>query len=233
VKDETLNCDNLTVLVGANNSGKSTYLRALDVFYNPNAEYDENDFYAQDTSQNIIITVTFTDLTEEEEKLFHLYVENGELTVEKEMAWPRIRGSQRYYGTSLRNPEFQVFRDAKRENLRKEYKALRSLEKYSSLPPYSNKEQAENALASWEQSHPKQCQRTRDGGQFFGFREVGEARLERFTKFIFVPAVRDASADAVERRGSVITEILDLVVRKTLAQRKELVKFQEEVNKAV
>jgi len=231
VKDETLFCKNLTVLVGANGSGKSTFLHALRMFYEPNAEYTEEDFYARDTSKSILITVTFTNLTEDEKRIFKSYVENEELTVEKEFTWPPTRGSQKYYGTSLVNPDFQAFRMAKGENLRKEYSKLRSMSKYSSLPPYTNKEEAEKALKNWEQQHPGECTRQRDGGQFFGFKEVGEARLERFTRFILVPAVRDASQDAYEKRGSVITEIMDLVVRKTLAQRKELIEFQEEVNK--
>ena len=231
VKDETLYCKNLTVLVGANGSGKSAFLRALDIFYNPNADYTEDDFYNRNTNNKIIITVTYGNLTEEEEKIFRRYTENGELTVEKELTWPRTRGSQKYYGTSLINPDFQAFRTAKGGNLRKEYNKLRAMSKYSDLPPYTNKDAAEKALKNWEQLHPEDCIRKRDGGQFFGFKEVGEARLERFTRFILVPAVRDASQDALERRGSVITEIMDLVVRKTLAQRKELIKFRDRVNK--
>ncbi|MHA1833455.1 MAG: ATP-dependent nuclease [Candidatus Baldrarchaeia archaeon] len=231
VKDETLYCKNLTVLVGANGSGKSTFLRALDIFYDPNAEYTEDDFYNRNKTNNIIITVTFGNLTQEEKKIFKRYTENGELTVEKELTWPRTRGSQKYYGTSLINPDFQTFRTAKGGNLRKEYNKLRAMSEYSDLPFYTNKDEAEIALKNWEQQHPEGCIRKRDGGQFFGFKEVGEARLERFTRFILVPAVRDASQDALERRGSVITEIMDLVVRKTLAQRKELIKFRNRVNK--
>jgi predicted ATP-dependent endonuclease of OLD family len=231
IKDETLYCENVTALVGPNGSGKSSFLRALDRFYSPNAEYTEDDFYAKDTSQSILMTVTFTDLSEEERKLFHMYIEGEELTVEKEMTWPLARGSQKYYGTSLQNLDFQAFREAKGENLRKEYNALRAIDKYSSLPSYTNRLEAEKTLSEWEQSNPDQCERKRDGGQFFGFKEVGEAHLEHYTKFIIVPAVRDASGDVLERKGSVITEIMDLVVRSTLAQRKEIVEFAEQVNR--
>lgn len=69
IKDETLPCEKLTTLVGPNGSGKSSFLRALDMFYTPTVRYSEDDFYDQDTSQNISVTVSFTDLTNEEKRL--------------------------------------------------------------------------------------------------------------------------------------------------------------------
>ena len=39
-KDGVLNCEKLTALVGANGSGKSTFLRALQLFYDTNPRID-------------------------------------------------------------------------------------------------------------------------------------------------------------------------------------------------
>jgi len=230
IRDETLPCEQLTVLIGPNGSGKSSFLRALDMFYSPSARYTEDDFYDRDISQDIIITITFTDLTEEEKKLFQKYVEGGKLTVEKVMQWPPAKGAQKYHGTSLQNSEFDSFRSASGANLRVEYNKLRE-GRHSHLPEYTNKDDAEKALQAWEDSHPDQCSRRRDEGQFFGFKEVGETHLERYTRFIPIPAVRDASEDAAEGRGTPITEIMDLVVRNVLAQRKEIIKLQEGTQK--
>lgn len=220
----------MTALVGPNGSGKSAFLRALDIFYNPNARYSDEDFYNKDTSQNICITVKFVDLNKEEKNRFHQYIEGEELTVEKEIRWPYGRDSQKYYGTSLQNIEFQDFRLAKGASaLRKEYNKLVAQEKYSTFPPYKNKNACEATLSDWEQSNPDECKRERDDGQFFGFKEVGESHLERHTKFIFIPAVRDASEDATESRGSVISDLMDLVVRSLLSERKEIAEFEENV----
>jgi len=57
----------------------------------------------------------------------------------------------------------------------------------------------------------------------------GRARLlGRHTRFIRVPAVRDATDDATEKRGSCVTEIMDLVVRSVLASRKDVTTFKED-----
>jgi len=224
----TLPCEELTVLVGRNGSGKSAFLHALNVFYNANARYTEEDFYARNTLQDIIITVTFNDLTDDEKALFQKYVEGEDLTVEKVMRWPPARGAQKYYGTSLQNPDFESFRTATGANLRVEYNKLGSSDKYSSLPPYSNRDQAEKALSDWETSNLVYCVRQRDDGQFFGFKEVGEAHLERYTRFLFVPAVREATEDAIEGKGSALTDIMDLVVRSVLSQRADVKALQED-----
>ncbi len=231
IRDETLPCEELTVLVGPNGSGKSSFLQALYLFYTPVAKYTEDDFFGRDTSQDIVITITFIDLTEDERELFRRYLESGKLTVEKEINWPQAKGNQKYYGTSLKNSEFDPFRSAKGAiQLRQEYNKLRE-NGYSDWPNYKNKDDAEKVLQEWEESHPDQCSRQRDEGQFFGFKEVGECHLERYTRFILVPAVRDASDEAADRTGTLLTEIMDLVVRSALAQREEIKEFQEGAQK--
>ncbi len=231
IYDETLPCEDLTVLVGRNGSGKSAFLRAMQIFYDANARYTADDFYAQDMSQDIIITVTFANLAAEEKSLFEKYAERDNLTIQKVLKWPPGKGAQKYHGTSLRNPEFAAFRTTTGANLRAEYNRLRALEKYTSLPTYTNRDEAEKALADWEVSNPAHCARDLDDGQFFGFKEVGEAHLERYTRFLFVPAVREAMQDATEGRGSVLTDMMDLVVRSVLSQREDIKKLQEETQK--
>jgi hypothetical protein len=129
----------------------------------------------------------------------------------------------------LQNPDFSNVRSTEgKKDLTAKYNELRTMDKYSSLPTVRSAEQALEALARWESEHPDGCSRLRDDGQFFGFTEVCEGYLGRHTKFIRVPAVRDATDDATEKRGSCVTEIMDLVVRSVLATRKEVTTFKEE-----
>lgn len=226
ISDEILPCERLTVLIGPNGSGKSTFLNALDIFYKPNSKYTEDDFYNNDTSKDIFITVTFSNLTKDEKELFKKYIQGEKLTLQKIMKWPPNRENQKYYGTSLQNIDFNSFRSAAGAALRQEYNKLRE-GKYTELPEYQNRDGAEQTLQQWEERNPDKCVRQRDQGQFFGFKEVGESHLERYTRFIPIPAVHDASEDASEGKGTSLTEIMDIVVRSVLSQRKEIVELQE------
>lgn len=228
IRDETLECEDLTVLVGPNGSGKSTFLRAIELFYALQTRVTEEDFYNKNTDQPIVISIMFGDLTQQELDLYKPYVEGNTLTVEKEIASPGGRGYERYFGLKMQNPAFQEVRAPGTATVKRQaYSQLQ--QQYPELPNISRADDIEPALADWEQSHPERCQRTQDSGQFFGFEAVGNARLERFTKFFLVPAVRDASEDAIEGKGSSLTDLMDLVVRQVLRQKPELEQFRTDV----
>lgn len=230
IRDETLPCDRLTAIVGPNGSGKSTFLRALELFYTPIARYAEEDFFGGQAGQPIRITVTYTNLTAEEGSLFAKYLEGNDVTVEKVMGLPCIKANQKYHGISLMNPEFADFRAAGSANDRKQcYNALRDKVKYTVLPVWSRQDEAARNLSDWEAANPAQCTREVDDGQFFGFTEVGQAHLERYSYFLIVPAVRDAVDDAAEGKGSILSQLMDLVVRSVLMQKHELVQLRQDV----
>lgn len=235
IEEATIEINPFTILVGKNGSGKSSVLKALEIFYQPNADYNEEDFYNRDTSRQIEITVYFGDLNESESRLFGSHVDGDTLVVTKILTWPPGRGSQKYYGRTRRNPDFQPVRTATRvSEKRQKYRELKAHRNYSDLPDLpgnASEADIEEALSQWERGHSEQLPWVQDEGQFFGFKEVGQAKLERFTRYILVPAVRDASRDAREGKGAVISELMDLVVRKVLAKREDIQKLQEETQK--
>ncbi len=233
VLDETLHCANLTALVGPNGAGKSTFLRGLSMFYNPPSKLDDEDFYNRDTTVEIAIVVTFTDLSEEAKELFAAYLQNEKLTVECVLALTDGKVRSKYHGALLQHPEFQHVKDAfeikdRGKTARGCYDTLRARPEFKDLPEWANIETVRENLKQWEESHPDQCVRNRDDGQFFGFKGVAQGYLGKFTRFLFVPAVRDAGDDTAEGRGTVFSELMDLVVRSSLATNQELQKLRQE-----
>ena len=228
LKDVELICEPLTVLVGANGAGKSAFLKALDLFYDHAAKYDQSDYYGGDIGIPIVVQVTFGDLTEQEGALFAPYIDHGTLSVEKEMSWPRSTTSQKYYGSRLRHPGFAATREASGASEKRQlYNQIRAQTEYAELPAVSRADDIEGHLKGWEREHQEALIRVRDAGQFFGFRAVGQSHLERFTRFLLIPAVREATDDATERKGSVLTDLIELLVRSTLAERQELIDLRE------
>ena len=173
LRNVTIPCAPLTVLLGQNGVGKSTLLRALHLFYNTAINVDERDFYNGETENNITIVVRFANLTEKERELFKPYVKGDELSIEKTISYETGRLRQTYYGTRLVNPEFSSFREAKGVEIRKEYNKFK--DRYG-FPDYTNKDDAVQILSAWELEHKEDCREARDNGQFFGFQNVGTHR---------------------------------------------------------
>ena len=66
-RDVSLQIENLHALVGANNAGKSSVLRALDFLFNPSTKtLSEDSFWNRDTTLEIRVEALFTDLQKHE-----------------------------------------------------------------------------------------------------------------------------------------------------------------------
>lgn len=234
ILDETLYFENLTALVGSNGSGKSSFLRGLQLFYDSSPRIEIDDFYNGDITAEITITVTFRNLSSEAKERFLSYMQGDKLTVERVFFWDNDKVTSKYYGSTLQNSAFQEIRNAlaikdRGKSAREAYERIRKQADFSSLPPWSNLGAVPDNLKKWEANHPDLCTRQRDDGQFFGFKEVAQGYLGKFTRFLIIPAVRDASDDSAEGRGSVLTELMDLVVRNALSANDDLMNFKKEI----
>jgi putative ATP-dependent endonuclease of the OLD family len=183
-------------------------------------------------SQPIEIAVTFSDLGAEAKELFASYLEGEEITVERVFSSVEDKIQNKYYGSRLSIADFRpVYTAGNATEAKKCYQELDTARKYAGLVPWANRDQSLRSLKEWEESHPEQCSRSRDEGQFFGFTAVGQGYLGRYTRLIYVPAVRDAGSDAEEGRDSPVKEIVDLVVRNSLATHQAIRDLKDETKK--
>lgn len=231
VKEATLRCSDFTSMVGPNGVGKSTFLHALESFYESSPRITVDDFFGGDTSAELTIAITFRELTPEAKALFAKYTREDELTVERVFNFNSGRPSSRYHGAMLRQSDFRPVREGlevkdRGKTARAAYDELRTHAKYQSLPEWKTLGDVLPALRQWEEANPTTCALERDDGQFFGFSEVAHGYLGRFTRLLFIPAVREAAADAAEARGSVLTALMDLVVRAALTNKEAYRRLQ-------
>jgi putative ATP-dependent endonuclease of OLD family len=166
--------ESVTALVGANGTGKSSFLHAIELFYSRSPKVEIQDFYNGDASDELVVAITYKELSAEATGLFAGYLQDGKLTVERVFVHKDGKTSHKYHGASLQNNEFQAIRAAfatkdRGKTAKESYEAIRSRPEYGALPPWTTIQQASGALKEWEGANSDTCSRTRDDGQFFGF----------------------------------------------------------------
>jgi putative ATP-dependent endonuclease of OLD family len=227
ILDLTLQVGSLTGLIGMNGSGKSAILRALAAFYGQGEPIQPEDWYGADTAQEIEVALTFADLADDErESLSHYVGPDGQLQVAR--VWRLEEGHVRdsLHGYHLAEPDFDVVRQADKA-IAALHNDLADSGKYPGLERISAAPEAEDALQRWEASHQERCRWVRDNGKFFGWNQVGRARLEAASVCVYVPAVREAREDAAEGKGSALSKIVDLVLREKLRRDSDLVELRK------
>ena len=74
-REVSLEIGGMHALVGANNAGKSTVLRALDFLFNPSTKsLNEESFWNKDTSLEIRVEAAFSELTDKEKEALNAYL---------------------------------------------------------------------------------------------------------------------------------------------------------------
>jgi predicted ATP-dependent endonuclease of OLD family len=232
IKEESLECSSLTAILGRNGSGKSAFLYALEVFYDVNASIIIEDFFNRDTESVIEIRVTYGDLRDDEKEAFSPYIKDNKLIVTKRISFENERVVQRYYGASLQIPKFAEIRSLpNKTEIRKAWNEL--VEQPGPLVELGTKarsaDEAEGFMSGYEAKHQELLETFEQEQQFFGPKNIGGGKLDKFTKFVLIPAVKEASDEASGRRGA-IYQILDTIVLRKIESRKDIQEFKERVD---
>lgn len=221
-----------TALIGGNGAGKSSILKAIERFYSTSKICDADDFFGRDQEQPIEIELTFHQLSDQEAEAFEGRVRDGKLVVTR--IFDGSSSSGRYHGVVPQIADFLAIRmHSAATPKRAAYSALReSNPLYADLPIAGSAAAVDQALLDWEANHPSQLVLLPDDGQFFGFQNNSRGKLQRHTSFVFIPAVREASADAADSKTSVIGKLLELLVRGQILQRPDVLEFKAQMTKA-
>jgi putative ATP-dependent endonuclease of OLD family len=229
IKEACLECEDLVAIVGRNGAGKSSFLHAIDAFYDIAAPITEEDFFERDTDAPIEIRVTYGALTDYEREEFSTYIRDDTLMVTKRMLQENGRFSHRYYAASLQIPQFADIRaiSGKRARIEKWNELIDT----DALPNLGGRvrssDQVERLMREYECDHPELTEPLEREEQFFGPRNIGGGKLDKYTKYVLVPAVREASEEASGRKGA-IYQILDTIVLRKIDSRKDIQEFKSE-----
>jgi predicted ATP-dependent endonuclease of OLD family len=223
-KDETIYFDDYICLVGANGTGKSAVLTALNVFFRNNAStatnvltLSEEDFHHKSTDKPVKITLTFVDLSEEAKKDFKHYFRQEELTIFAKAVWDNANENAevKQYGARLVIKKFAQFFEAddnkaKVAELKEIYNKI-NLD-YSDLPAPGTKPAMLDALRSYEENNPDDCELLDDSAQFYGWTK-GTNLLKKYIQWVYIPAVKDASTEQEESSKTALGQLLERTIR--------------------
>ena len=231
IRDAELSLDSRTALVGRNGSGKSAFLGALELFYKPEMPVTEEDFYCRNVDEPIEITVTYGSLRPAEQEEFAKYMRGDKLPIVGLFRFESGKARATYHGTSLQHPAFAEVRSKPNKTaLRSAFTDLCDDVSFPGLTRVNSADVVRRKMEEWELEHPEFCVLRRDDGQFFGWTNVGQGYLRKHTQLIRIPAVHDASEDANEGRGSAITELVNLVVRRVLTDHPKIEELKQEAS---
>lgn len=232
IRGAEIECDPLTLLIGRNGAGKSSFLHALSTFYDLAAPITAEDFFNRQTSDPIEIRVTYGDLGPAEAKEFNTFVRDGTFTVTKRIALREERPDATYFAASRQVPHFADIRNLSGRAERT--KAWRELVDAETLPDLSgtvrSADDVDRLMREYEAEHPATLKWVEQPVQFFGPPNVGGGKLDKYTKFVLIPAVRQAAEEAGGRRGAV-HQILDTVVLRKLTSRSDVREFRRQFEK--
>lgn len=226
--------DNLTTILGRNGAGKSSFLHAIDTFYDLKASITEDDFFNRDMDSPIEIRVTYGDLRDDEKEEFGRYVRDDRLIVTKRIT--KVNGAivQRYYAAAYQIPAFAEIRAMPGKRDRTD--AWNELVATNKLPDLGRRakkaDEVDLLMDECEAKHHELLQPIEREEQFFGPKNVGGGKLDNFTKFVLVPAVCEASDEATGKKGA-IYQILDMIVLRKINAREDIQAFKSEFEEKI
>ena len=234
IRETCLDCDNLTAIIGRNGAGKSSFLEAIDTFYDIAAPITEEDFFDRDMGSTIEIRVTYGDLRYDEKEEFQLYIKDDRLIVTKRISSENGHIIQRYYAAALQIPQFAEIRAKSGKTDRRD--AWKELVDSGNLVDLGGRaksaDEVERLMTEYEANHPELMEPVEREEQFFGSKNIGGGKLDKFTKYVLIPAVREASDEVSGKKGA-IYQILDMIVLRRINDREDVQKFKSEFEERV
>jgi len=221
--DDTISLDDYTCLVGANGSGKSTVLTALNVFFGETTnaatdllKLDREDFFAGVTDKPVKITLTFVDLSEAAKTDFAAYYRHDKLVISAEAVWNEANGNAEVVqvGERMGILEFAEFYEAvaaKKKKPELEEIFGRLAKQFGFLGKYGSAAAAEQALRDFEAKNLDKCQPIPSRTTFYGWTH-GDYLLNKYFQWVYVPAVKDAATEQNEGKNTCLTRLLERAV---------------------
>jgi hypothetical protein len=225
LRDLKLEFDDVTVLVGANSTGKSSVLHALGWLFHGYPLHPE-DVWGSENDATVAVSATFTDFNDADRQVLGSYVINETATFTASAAAgepPKLTGRARSF-----RPFEEVREHQKATPMREAWATLLADRPELGLPKWSNQQAMIDFMKAWEADHPDDLEEsTVSATHLFGF--TGEGRLNQRFDFVLVPAVSDPESETQDARGTLLRQLLDRAMGDQAPMQERLKQLEERV----
>jgi len=229
LKELEMSLGDVTVLVGANGTGKSSLLHALRWFFE-GGRLEEEDHAGHQTNHPVTVGVTFSDFDEDDREALGSYVLRDEATFWR--TWSAVDG-EKLTGKGRAFPLFDAVRRHEKATPKREaYKLLCEEHAELALPKANSAAAVDANLVGFEGDHLELLEDSQiNATHLFGF--TGGARLNGRFDFVLVPAIADPEAETRDARGTLLRQLLDRALGEQSEMRAKLVTLGEQLSKDV
>lgn len=223
--DLVLDLDDVVVLVGANSTGKSSVLHALDWFFSGRA-LDPEDIGGLEEGAAISVDATFADFSAADADAFGSYVAHGEMTLSR--TWSLSDG-EKLTGRAMAFPAFEIVRvQPNKSDVIGAYKGLQASDAELGLPAIRSADAPLEAMLAWEREHPDDLETsTVSATHLFGF--AGQGKLAGRFDYVLIPAASDLQSETRDVRGTLLRQIVDRAGPNSESMRQRLQQLGEDL----
>jgi putative ATP-dependent endonuclease of the OLD family len=223
INNAKLTFDDVTVLIGSNNAGKSTLMFALKLFFEASPKWTSDDLHQRE-AEAIEIVVTFDNLTPSERDEFGTAVQGDKLTISRTLSNNKDVSLTYSVLAQTYEPFNAVRSEANKTAARTAFNGIADVT--DGLDKAANADQMIEQMLAWEQNNPNSLSPSYVRG-FFGAPNVANGKLRKKTNLHFIPAVADVSEETSDNKRSPIINLLADIAKQTFENRKEVKEFIE------
>lgn len=223
INNASLTFDDVTVLIGSNNAGKSTLMLALKLFFEASPKWTADDFHRRE-AEAIEIVVTFDNLTPDEREKFGTAVQNNELTISRSLSNDKEVNLTYSVLAQTYEPFNAVRSESNKTTARAAFNAI--ADATEGLERATNADQMVEHMLAWELANPGTLNPSYVRG-FFGAPNVANGKLRKKTNLHFIPAVANVSEETSDNKRSPIINLLADIAKQTFENRQEVKDFIE------
>jgi predicted ATP-dependent endonuclease of OLD family len=226
--NEVIEIDDFTALVGPNNSGKSTVLRAINRFLSDNTAdrtITENDFSIGKSNQQIVLRFEFQVLSDQAKKDLSHYAREDKVLFELRAKQVGDSIEQSCHGIRYGLADFAKFFEAKKANEAKlEYQKLQ--DSGYALPKWSNHSDAKSNVAEFERTSKETKTPIPSNENAYG--AAGPVSIiKRYLEWVYIPAVKDATDEAIEQGKSAFSKLIMASIKNSIDLNQQIEELKE------